>query len=189
MGPTLPKGSGARQPLFRTLIVSLLRQVERLMVGISMVALTAMMLLTVVSVVGRYFFSLPVPDDLVISEMLMVVVVFLPFGAVQAAREHVSVTVFTDWTSSRTRYRLELLGSAVGLAIITLIAAAVFTNFWSSWLAGSYAFGPLEIPEYPARFVVFFGLGLFAVRLLADVVAGGLCRREAAPPPDHPIQV
>lgn len=150
--------------------MKILLWIDRVVVFISVVALVAMMLLTTVSVIGRYLFAMPIPDDLVMSEFLMVFVVFLPLGAVQASREHVFVTIFTEWMSNRSKVVMETIGVLVGLGIFGIIACAVFTDFLQAWSVGAYVDGPLELPEYPARFVAFFGLALFALRLLVDGV-------------------
>ena len=151
------------------------------MVVIAVVALVAMMLMTTISVFGRYFFSMPIPDDLVFSEMLMVFVVFLPFSAVQANREHVFVTIFTEWMSNNAKVVMETVGVVFGLGIFTLVACAVWTDFYQAWEVKAYVEGPLELPEYPARFVAFFGLALFSVRLLIDAVTSiiGLAKGSA----------
>jgi TRAP-type C4-dicarboxylate transport system permease small subunit len=129
-----------------------------------------MMLLTTISVIGRYFFKAPIPDGLVMSEFLMVFVVFLPLSAVQAAREHVFVTIFTEWMSNKKKVVMETIGVVIGFCIFTVIASAVFTDFFEAWSAGAYHEGPLELPEAPPRFIVFLGLAVFSIRLLVDAI-------------------
>ncbi len=104
---------------------------DRVLVAVA--ALIVMMLLTTVSVIGRYLFNAPIPDDLVMSEFLMVFMVFLPLSAVQAAREYVFVTIFTDWMSNNAKVMLETIGVMIGLFIFTIIAIAVFTDFFAAW--------------------------------------------------------
>ena len=161
--------------------MKLFETIDRFVVAIAAVALVVMMVLTTISVIGRYFFSAPIPDDLVFSEMLMVFVVFLPFSAVQAKREHVAVTIFTDWMPNNAKVVLETIGVAVGLGIFTLVTCAVWTDFLLTWEVKAYVEGLLELPEYPARFAAFFGLALFTVRLLIDVVTSihGLAKGTA----------
>ncbi len=151
-------------------MVKILDWIDRIVVAIAIVALVTMMLLTTVSVIGRYFFSAPIPDDLVMSEFLMIFVVFLPFAAVQAAREHVFVTIFTEWMPDSQKVVMETIGVVLGFFIFSLISAAVFTDFYGAWEVGAYMDGPLELPEAPIRFVAFFGLALFSVRLLVDSI-------------------
>jgi TRAP-type C4-dicarboxylate transport system permease small subunit len=144
---------------------------DRVLVVIAIVALISMMLMTTVSVIGRYFLSMPIPDDLVFSEMLMVFVVFLPFSAVQAAREHIFVTIFTEWMSNNTKVVMETIGVVVGFLVFTLVTCTVWTDFVLCWEEQCYVEGPLELPESPARFVAFFGLAVFSVRLFIDAIS------------------
>ena len=144
--------------------------IDRIVVVIAIIALVTMMLMTSISVLGRYFLDMPIPDDLVFSEMLMVFVVFLPFSIVQANREHIFVTIFTEWMPNNTKVVMETIGVVVGLGIFTIVTCAVWTDFREAWEVKAYVEGPLELPEYPARFVVFFGLALFTVRLFIDAV-------------------
>ena len=161
--------------------MKILDWLDRVLIVTAMVALISMMMLTSVSVIGRYFFNAPIPDDLVFSEMLMVFVVFLPFAAVQAAREHVFVTIFTEWLPNDTKVIMETVGVVVGCFIFTIISCAVFTDFYAAWIVGAYVEGPFELPEYPARFIVFFGLALFSFRLFVDAVVSivGLTKGSA----------
>ncbi|MDE0726919.1 MAG: TRAP transporter small permease [Alphaproteobacteria bacterium] len=129
-----------------------------------------MTLLVCFSVLGRYLFAAPIPDDLVFSEFLMVFVVFLPLSSVQASREHVFVTIFTEWMPNRKKVILETFGVFVGLIAFTIVGWAVFTDFYESYEIQAYVEGPLELVEWPAKFAVFFGVALFAVRLLVDLI-------------------
>jgi TRAP-type C4-dicarboxylate transport system permease small subunit len=158
--------------------MKILDWIDRAVVLVAMVALVAMMLLTTVSVTGRYFFSRPIPDDLVLSEFLMIFVVFLPLSAVQAKREHVFVTIFTDWMTNRAKVVMETFGVIVGLVAFTIVGWASFHEVYGSWQAGSYVDGPLELPEWPPRFALFFGVALFTVRLLVDAIRSVISLRQ-----------
>ncbi len=144
--------------------------VDRALVAIAVVALILMTAVTVVSVAGRYLLSMPIPDDLVMSEMLMVVVVFLPLATVQKNREHVFVSMFTDLLPERFQSWFELMGMLIGLVFYAILSAATFGDFKAAWDAGAYIDGQLSLPEWPSRFVVFFGVSVFTLRLLFDVV-------------------
>lgn len=144
--------------------------VDRVLIAIAVVALILLTSVTVVSVTGRYLLSMPIPDDLVMSEMLMVVVVFLPLATVQKNNEHVFVSMFTDMLPSRYQAWCELLGMVIGLVFFAILTAATYADFKAAWDVDAYVDGPLELPEWPARFVVFFGILVFTLRLLFDVV-------------------
>jgi len=151
-------------------MVKFLDWLDKLLVVVAVAALVIIMLLTTVSVFGRYFFAAPIPDDLVMSEMLIVFVAFLPLGYVQARREHVFVTIFTDWMPNSPKVVMETIGVVIGFIIFTTVAVAVFTDFHEAWKVGAYTEGPLELPEWPSRFIVFFGLAIFAIRLFIDAI-------------------
>lgn len=163
--------------------MKLLDWLDRALVVLAVLALLVMMSLITVSVIGRYQFASPIPDDLVMSEILMVFVAFLPLSYVQARREHVFVTIFTDWMPGSARAALDTFGLVVGAIIIPIIAWAVFTDFQAAWRSGAYNDGLLAIPEWPGRLIVAVGLGLFALRLVIDAVASavGLATGSALP--------
>jgi TRAP-type C4-dicarboxylate transport system permease small subunit len=150
--------------------VKILVWIERISVVLSVMALITLMTMVCVSVIGRHFFAAPIPDDLVFSEFLMLGIVFLPLASVQAAREHVFVTIFTEWMSNRKKVILETFGVIVGLIAFSIVGAAVFTDFKDAWDYGSYNEGPLELKEWPPKFALFFGIALFTVRLAVDAV-------------------
>lgn len=129
-----------------------------------------MTLMICVSVIGRYLFAMPIPDDLVFSEFLMVFIVFLPFSSVQASREHVFVTIFTEWLPNRKKVMFETFGVFVGLIAFTIVAIAVWVDFSSSWAFESYEDGTLELPIWPPKFALFFGILIFVLRLLVDLI-------------------
>ena len=161
--------------------MKILDYIDRVAVVTAIIAILTMTVLVTVSVTGRYLFGLPIPGDLVLSEFLMVFVVFLPLAAVQAQREHVFVTFFTDRMGNRPKVVMETFGVFVGLFIFTIIAVATFTDVLHAWTFDTYTEGEIEFQEWPPRFVVFFGIALFAVRLLVDAVQSviGLITGEA----------
>jgi len=144
--------------------------IDRGALWLSVCALLFIMSVTCISVIGRYFFNSPIPDDLVMSEFTMVVVAFLPLAAVQASREHVFVTIFSDWLPNRPKVAMELFGVYLGVVIFTIVTCATYTDFKQAFDVGAYEEGALEVPEAPFRFIVFFGLLLFSIRLVLDAV-------------------
>jgi len=151
-------------------MLKILNFLDRLMVLVSVLALITLVLLICVSVTGRYVFNQPIPDDLVFSEFLMVFIVFLPLASVQAAREHVFVTIFTEWMPNRHRVMLETFGVYIGVVAFTIISIAAYTDFQYAWNYQSFVDGPWELLEWPPSFAVFFGLALFTIRLWVDAV-------------------
>ncbi|MBT3533248.1 MAG: TRAP transporter small permease [Rhodospirillaceae bacterium] len=144
--------------------------IDRISVVIATTALVSLMLLVCISVLGRYLFAMPIPDDLVFSEYLMIFIVFLPLSSVQAAREHVFVTIFTEWLPNRKKVIFETFGVFVGLIAFFIVTVAVYDDFADAWEFQSYVDGPLELLEWPPKIVLVFGVALFTVRLLVDLI-------------------
>ncbi len=145
---------------------------DRVLVVIACVAIFVMLTITTVSVIGRYVVGEPIPDDIVMNELLIVFLVFLPIAFVQRMKQHVFVTLFTDWLPGRWQLVCETIGNLVGLIIFTLLAYATFQDFWEAYEVLAYNEGPLELPEYPSRFAVFFGILVMALRLAYDFIDG-----------------
>ena len=151
-------------------ITRTLDRIDTFALWIAVAALLTIMSITCISVTGRYFFGTPIPDDLSISENLMVLLVFLPLAAVQAAREHVFVTMFSDWLPNRPKVALEIFGVFIGVCFFGVLCWASWTDFLKAYDRGAYTLGPLNVPHAPFKFVLFVGVTLLLIRLVVDFV-------------------
>ncbi len=150
-------------------MIKILKKIDNLAIWMSVSALILITVVSCISVVGRYFFGTPIPDDLSISEKLMVFV-FMPLAAVQSAREHVFVSLFSDWLSNRPKVVMETIGVIIGAIFFTLAAAASYVDFKDAYEVGAYTSGPLNIPHAPFKFFLFVAITLFSFRLIVDAV-------------------
>ncbi|MGO3741685.1 TRAP transporter small permease [Kerstersia sp.] len=71
--------------------------------AIAAILLTAMMLLTVIDVGGRYFFNRPVLGSFEITEIMLAGLVFCTLPLVTLAHEHISVDLFENALPARLR--------------------------------------------------------------------------------------
>ncbi len=149
-------------------MIKALNRIDRGLMLVASVTLIVMMLITAVSVLGRYFFLMPIPDDVTANELLLVVVAFLPLGLVQARREHIMVNVFTEWMSRRAKATLDTFGLFVGAAIFSFVAWASVESFLRAAESGAYIEGLLNLPESPARLALAVGIGIFTLRLIVN---------------------
>src|SRR3546814_237941 len=76
---------------------------------------------TVVSVLGRYFFNLPVPGDIELVGLLMAAAIALFFPQCQLHRGNVIVDVFTEAAPPQVRRGLDVLASL----LVSLVAAVL----------------------------------------------------------------
>lgn len=160
--------------------------VDRVLADVAGVALFAMMLLTVLSSAGRFLFAWPVPDAEAIAEMLLVAVVFLPMAWTQAQRQHVEVTLFTDFARAEIRRRLIWFGCLVGFVAFSMLTYAMSRGALRAYETGDSYLGVNEIVTWPARTIAVVGLAAFVLRLALDLtVARFHAHERIAGPADH----
>ncbi len=145
--------------------------VDRQVVRFSQLLLAMMVVVTFLSVVGRTFFSQAVPDDLLISEMLMVAVVFLPMSYLQSLGGHLEVTVITDHLPEKVQSALVTVGLVLGVVFFGLMTWLSARMAWESWEFGVIAYASaLDLPEWPAKALIPLGLAWWCVRMLVQLV-------------------
>ena len=149
-----------------------LRFLDQSLLVMAAIAFFVMLSVTTLSIVGRYLLSAPIPDDVVINELLMVFVVFLPMAYAQRLKQHFFVTLLSDRLSRKGSLALETLGNFVGFLLLCLLSYASWQSFMDSFSMRAFNAGVLQLPEYPSKFMLFLGVALMTLRLALDVVTG-----------------
>ncbi len=144
---------------------------DRLLLVVASVAIFIMLGATTISVIGRYLFNMPLPDDVAINELLIVFLVFLPFSYVQQMDQHVFVTLFSDRLSPRKQLFCKTFANFIGIVIFSLLSYATYLDFYGSYEILAYNEGLLELPEWPSRFAVFIGIFVMNLRLIYEISA------------------
>lgn len=162
----------------------LIDRLDRVLLACATVGMAAMMIMTGVSVLGRYFFNRPVPDDVVINQMLMVLIVFLPMAHVQKLRQHVTVTLFSDWLAPAGISRLEVFGRVLSLIFYGLLAATAFAATWKAYDISDIEYGELDLLTWPVHAAMTLGLVGFVLRLLLELIRPSLGADDAQSPTD-----
>ncbi len=121
----------------------------------------AMMVVTSVDVVGRYFFSKPLWGGFEMTEILMGLVVFAGMPIATARREHISIDLFEAYLGLRTRSWQASFGDLV----CALIAGAIA---WRMWLRGRAL---LDVGETTMQLGVPRGLVACAMSVLMAAAA------------------
>lgn len=137
-------------------------------VVIGAVGLTVMMLATVLSTAGNLFFDRPVPDIVKIDELLMVFVVFLPLAFVQLHKEHIEVTLATDWLSPKHKSYIRCFALIFTCLFFGLLNWALANGTYQAWYRNDLYTGEYSFPSWPTRLLATIGCAGFVLRLLAD---------------------
>ena len=137
--------------------------------GLGTAGIFFMMAMVTVDVIMRYIFNSPINGAMEISEILLVLVVFLGLAAVQSKDEHVTVTLFISRFKNQARLILSIVMTSLALGFFILMIWQSTENAVSAWKAGS-EFQDLEITTVPARLLVPVGVSLLCLELLVKIV-------------------
>ena len=159
--------------------------IERLLVGLDRVSrviayasgigLMALMGLTTADVVMRYVFSAPVFGAQDVSELILLVVVFLALAYCGRQGGHVAVDLVVGRFSAPARRWTDAAVRLAGGLMMVVLA-------WRAWLAGLDAAAMedtsnlLAIPYRPFYVVMAAGAALYALVLLVESLAAALGR-------------
>lgn len=124
-----------------------------------------MMLLAVLDVVLRVFFSSPIIGATEIIQILNVGIV-VALGAGTVKNQHVTVDFVMEKVPKAPRFYIQLAVDVVNIAILVLLTVCSFQFMEKSQVQG-YTYSLLRIPEWPF-------VGLIAIGLLGGVV-GVIC--------------
>jgi len=138
---------------------------------IGIMSLCLVVLLTVLSVGGRYLFRTPIPDVYDLTRLLHGVAI--SFGLVLATRRrgHIQVDLLYGLLAPGMRHLLALLGDVVVAAVIALLSWQFWGNV-SALMSTGETTVMLQWPLWP--FAAFIGAGL----TLTFLEALGNCLRD-----------
>ena len=139
---------------------------------ISAVCLFLMMLLTAGDVVGRYLFNHPIEGSKDITELIMVIMVFLVIPYVHVVNGHVRVEIFISRLSSHTQSILGDVSSFLAAVVFALMIWQMGRRVWVSLFdPSSYQTETLGIPIAPFLFVTAIGILLLFLVILSSFVS------------------
>ncbi|NKB60644.1 MAG: TRAP transporter small permease subunit [Gammaproteobacteria bacterium] len=160
------------------------RWLKGLFGGFAAVLLFAMMSLTFIDVILRYWFNAPIPGGFEVTELLLASLIFCGLPLVTMENEHVSVDLFDKFIPGSWRRWQDL---------VILIACNVCVGVlaWRMWLKAreSQGYGDitsvLELPLAPVFFLASFALAItvviFLILLLRRVKSDRISPSEHIP--------
>jgi len=137
------------------------------------------MLVVCVDVAGRSIFTRPVPGANEMSELLLACLIFFGLAAAQQKKQHYIVDFILMRMSSRNKTFFIGLSYILCAGVAAVLCWYSSVNAIASFEMKEASWGTIEFPIWPARIVVAFGLGLFSVQYLIQLVR--LCGWVASP--------
>lgn len=137
--------------------------------------IVVLMLLTAVDVLKRSLGDGGVRGTIEITEVVLVIAVYLGMIGAEISGSHIRTSVLIDRLPTRAGGALASIALLIGNVIVALMAFETTLRAWQSVDVGEYRFGLLEVPVWPARIAIALGLiGLLAaliLRLIAEARA------------------
>ena len=131
---------------------------RRILGGFGAVLLFFMMLLTLVDVVGRYFFNTPVTGGFEITEFVLATLIFAGLPLVTAREEQVTVDILDRITPAWLARWRGLLLDLLGAVVMGLLCQRMWVKSFEAISYGDSS-AILEFPVYPAYFFMCAMLG------------------------------
>ncbi len=130
-------------------------------------ALTAMMLLTVVDVIGR-FFKYPIFGSVELVGILATIVVAAALPYTYKVDGHVGVEILVRLLSQRTQIIIDLFTRTLSLFLFCLVTWQMFLYAADIHDTGEVSMN-LEFPIYYIVYLLAFGLLIFSVTIVESI--------------------
>jgi TRAP-type transport system small permease protein len=137
--------------------------------AVAVTALAAMGGVTVVDVVGRYFFNKPFFGTVEICEFLMALLSFGALALAELRNGHITVDFFVTALPTRVQAWLEASGALLGIFFWWLVAWRAGVHAARIWEAGEVS-ANWAVPTWPFYLGVTIGSGLLAIALIPRVL-------------------
>lgn len=141
-----------------------------------------MMFIVTADVALRYLFKAPIRGAEEMSEILLVLMVYLGLASVQSKEGHIRVEQFVTRMSTRPRLLLEIVLTLLGLAFFVIMVWRTADSAIGALQSGSALENLGFFSTFPIRLVVSLGVFFFCLELLLKLVLdiGRLRGRETS---------
>ena len=142
----------------------------------SSISLVIMMLVVVVHVIGRNFFSSPLYGGVEVISLSGVVLISFALSYTQLQKAHIAVEVLVSRLPKSLQVPTAIFGMTVNLVTVSLLIWGAIDYFWDAIIKpGSYTL-VLHLPSAPFRFVWVLGCAAIWGYFLYDFIR--LLRKE-----------
>jgi TRAP-type transport system small permease protein len=122
-----------------------------------------------IDVWARFLLNHPLYGTYEISEILLVVVVFLSVSACEAEGRHMRVDLIFPYISQTLHGVVDIIAYVCGIVTCGLLIFYIFPRALYSWQIGEHSEGIIPFPIYPSKIVIVVGLALLVIELLLRI--------------------
>jgi TRAP-type C4-dicarboxylate transport system permease small subunit len=139
--------------------------------------LVVLTMITVANILGRALFNRPVPGTIELTEMLMVLIVYMGFGYAEHQGDHISVDLLYERSGRTARLGLTVLNGLVGFFVMGLVAWQLY-QYAGVLSGGGYESSILKVPQAPLALIAVGATVVFVLAMLATAIVGYRALRE-----------
>lgn len=133
----------------------------------ALLAILAMVLLIVVSVLCRYILKIPLSFDNEYTGYLLLIISFVGAAYALKAGSHVSVDFVTRLLPIRLQRWLQVVTDGASLLCIILLVYYMTVLTYTNLIRGTVSVTPMETPLGPVQLLMVLGGTLFILQLIA----------------------
>jgi len=145
-------------------------KVEEWLSYISAGAIGAMMIITVADVVARRLFHGHVKGSYEYVSLLFVYLIFLGLAIAQRRDAHITFGILYDRLPRKVRLYTEGVILALSFTLFSALTWYTAKSAYVNFLMGDTLLGSIQVVTWPSRVGVPVGCGMFALRLLVQIV-------------------
>jgi TRAP-type transport system small permease protein len=150
-------------------IVRAIRRANAVLHHAAGATMLALLLWTVIDIVGRSVFGSPMRGTVELTELAVVVLVYLGLGHVEHRDAHISVDLLFVRLGTRGQLVMRVVASSISLAVVALLTWRLYL-FAGQLQAGGYTTGVLRVPLHPVAIVGVVGAAGFFLAILTNLV-------------------
>jgi TRAP-type mannitol/chloroaromatic compound transport system permease small subunit len=138
--------------------------------GLNLIAALAvffLMFVGVAQIVGRTFFNFAIYGYIDWIEQASPLFAFLGIAYAQRLGSHIGMDLTMGWRPA-SRWKVELFGVLVAVAIVSVLIYASFTHFVRAYQIGDSSMD-IQLPTWPAKFMVPLALSALWLRLVLQI--------------------
>jgi TRAP-type C4-dicarboxylate transport system permease small subunit len=162
-----------------TVLEKITRYLNRLLILLGGVFLTAMVVLTCANIAARIVW-IPIKGTFELMGFFGAVITAFALGYTQVARGHIAVDVLVDRFSSKTKKITGMINCALCGAFFVIAAWQITVKATTLWKTGEVT-ETLRIVYYPFTYAVAIGCGVLAIVLVVDLIKLFLLNKEGGP--------
>jgi TRAP-type transport system small permease protein len=170
-----PRQEGSAGILDR--VIAGTRMLNKLLHYVAGAVAVALMFTIVLHVLGRQFFARPVPGTVELTQMAMLVMVYLGLAYAEHEGDHISIDIVYTHLPRTVQLVLSVITGLFGVLVMAVVAWRLY-DFTGVLERGGYTTAILKIPQSPVALVGVVGMVFFIFALLTSVVKAARAMRK-----------